>query len=227
MAGRIAYLGNIATQGLVLDLDAAIQGSYPKTGSLWTDISGNNNNGTLVNGPAYTGSDYGAIVFDGVDDYVNVPYTASKISFPDNNATVCVWFNSSPSGDNYGALVTQRSTTDSGFNTYVYSNRLYADGGGTGGLFSTTTILKGINYFGCFVYDRTNSLLKIYVNGVYETQTSYTGEIQDTQPIRLGNSAFSDGPFPGSIYAAQVYNRALTQTEITQNFNALRGRYGI
>jgi hypothetical protein len=69
MAGRIAYYGNIATQGLVLDLDAAIQGSYPKTGSIWFDISNNGNNGTLTNGPLYTGSDYGAMVFDGVDDY--------------------------------------------------------------------------------------------------------------------------------------------------------------
>ena len=60
MAGRIAYYGNIATQGLVLNLDAGIQGSYPKTGSTWFDISNNGNNGTLTNGPLYTGSDYGA-----------------------------------------------------------------------------------------------------------------------------------------------------------------------
>ena len=70
MAGRIAYYGNIATQGLVLNLDAAIQGSYPKTGSTWFDISNNGNNGTLTNGPLYTGSDYGAIRYDGTDDYV-------------------------------------------------------------------------------------------------------------------------------------------------------------
>jgi hypothetical protein len=65
MAGRIAYLGNIVTQGLVLDLDAAIKGSYPGTGSIWTDVSNNNNNGTLPSSSFYTGSNYGAIVFDG------------------------------------------------------------------------------------------------------------------------------------------------------------------
>ena len=78
MAGRIAYLGNIATQGLVLDLDAAIQGSYPKTGSLWTDISGNNNNGTLPTSSFYTGSDYGAIVFDGTYSPVTISQPSSS-----------------------------------------------------------------------------------------------------------------------------------------------------
>lgn len=72
MAGRIAYYGNIVTQGLVLDLDAAIQGSYPKTGSTWFDISNNGNNGTLTNGPTYSPDNFGSIVFDGVNDYVNL-----------------------------------------------------------------------------------------------------------------------------------------------------------
>jgi hypothetical protein len=209
-------------------LDAGNPYSYNplNTGSTtWTDISGNGNNGTLTNGTYYSN---GTMVFDGVDDYVNVPYDASKINFPDNNATICVWFNSTPSGDNYGALVTQRSSNSTGFQTYVYQNKFFADGGGvSAGVFSTTTVVKGTTYFGCAVYDKTNSLLKIYVNGNYEVQVSYTGNIQDTFPIRLGNGAFSDGPYPGNIYAAQVYRRALSDTEILQNFNALRGRYGI
>jgi hypothetical protein len=216
---------DIVTNGLILNLDAGNPYSYysPTSGTTWADTSGVGNNGTLTNGPVYSN---GAITFDGVDDYVNVPYDASKISFPDNNATICVWFNSSPAGDNAGALVTQRQ--GAGFQTYVLSNRFYADGGGvTNGLFSTTTIVKGITYFGCAVYDKTNSLLKLYVNGIFESQISYTGNIQDTYPIRLGNGAYGDSPYPGSIYAAQVYNRALTQAEITQNYNSLRGRYGI
>ena len=218
---------DIVTNGLVLNLDAGNPYSYlsGSSGTTWTDTSGVGNNATLTNGPVYSN---GAIIFDGADDYANVPYTASKISFPDNNATVCVWFNSTPSGDNYGCLVTQRSSNNTGFQTYVYQNKFFADGGGvSAGVFSTTTVVKGTTYFGCVVYDKTNSLLKLYVNGNYEAQVSYTGNIQDTYPIRLGNGAFSDGPYPGSIYSAQVYNRALSQAEITQNFNALRGRYGI
>jgi hypothetical protein len=225
--GKIAFQPNIVTNGLVLNLDAINPNSYPQSGTIWYDTSGNNNNGTLTNGTAWTpNGSQTSFSFDGVDDYVNVPYNASKISFPDNNATICVWFNSAPSGDNYGCLVTQRS--GNGFNTYVLTNRFYADGGGTAGITSTTTINKGQTYFGCAVYDKTNSLLKIYVNGNFESQVSYTGNIQDTYPIRLGNTGtFSDGPYPGNIFTSQVYNRALSASEVLQNYNALKTRFGL
>ena len=72
MATRYNYTGGIVTNGLVLNLDAAKTDSYPGTGTTWRDLSGNNNNGTLTNGPTYTGvSKDAAIVFDGVDDYVD------------------------------------------------------------------------------------------------------------------------------------------------------------
>jgi hypothetical protein len=221
------YKGKLVTSGLTLALDAGNLISYSGNGLTWYDMTPNGNNGTLTNGVTYSGGTTPSMVFDGADDYVNVPYNASKISFPENNATICVWFNSSPSGDNNGCLVTQRSVN--GFQTYVYGNRFYADGGGvSNGVYSTTTIIPGTTYFGCAVYDKTNSLLKIYVNGNYESQYSYTGNIQDTYPIRLGNTGtFSDGPYPGNIFAAQVYNRALSASEISQNFNTYRRRYGI
>jgi hypothetical protein len=221
------YKGKLVTNGLVLALDAGNLISYSGNGTTWFDMTSNANNGTLVNGVTYSGGTTPSMVFDGVDDYVNVPYNASKISFPENNATICVWFNSAPSGDNNGCLVTQRSVN--GFQTYVYGNKFYADGGGvSNGVYSTTTIIPGTTYFGCAVYDKTNSLLKIYVNGNYESQYSYTGNIQDTYPIRLGNTGtFSDGPYPGNIFAAQVYNRVLSASEISQNFNTYRRRYGI
>ena len=217
----------IVTNGLVLALDAADKNSYSGTGTTWKDLSGNSNNGTLTNGPTFSGGNGGSIVFDGVDDYVNVPYNASTISFPTNNATICVWFKTSTVGDGYGVLVTQRSSSDSGIQTYIISTRLYADGGSTAGVSSNAIIPNGTISFGGIVYDRTNSLLKLYVNGVFDNQVSYTGEIQDTYPIRLGNGAFGDGPYPGNIYIASVYNRALTATEVLQNYNATKTRFGL
>ena len=215
------------TNGLVLCLDAADKNSYPGTGTTWTDVSNTGNNSTLTNGPTFSNANGGCIVFDGVDDYVNVPYNASKISFPSNNATICVWYRVSTVGDGYGALVTQRSVTGSGIQSYMISTRLYADGGGTAGVSSNTVIPNGTIAFGVIVYDKTNSLLKLYVNGVYDNQVSYTGNIQDTYPIQLGNGAFGDGPFPGNIYLASVYNRALTASEIQQNYNATKSRFGL
>ena len=217
----------IVTNGLVLALDAADKNSYRGSGTSWFDLSGNNNTGTLTNGPTFNGGNGGSIVFDGVDDYVNVPYNASTISFPTNNATICVWFKTSTVGDGVGVLVTQRSSSDSGIQTYIISTRLYADGGSTAGVSSNVIIPNGTISFGGIVYDKTNSLLKLYVNGVFDNQVSYTGEIQDTYPIRLGNGAFGDGPYPGNIYIASVYNRALTATEILQNYNATKTRFGL
>jgi hypothetical protein len=62
---------NIVTDGLVLNLDAGFVGSYPTTASTWYDISGNDKNSTLTNGPTFNSANSGSIVFDGVDDYVN------------------------------------------------------------------------------------------------------------------------------------------------------------
>jgi len=64
----------IVTSGLVLALDAGNTKSYPGSGTVWTDLSGNGNTGTLTNGPTFNSSNGGSIVFDGVDDFVNIPY---------------------------------------------------------------------------------------------------------------------------------------------------------
>ena len=126
MAGRIAYLGNISPQGLVLDLDAAIMGSYPKTGSTWFDISNNGNNGTLTNGPVYTGSNYGAIVFDGVDDYVTGS-NSSNFAFGTGNFTVSYWmYINAFSGTGTPTFVDLRTNPAGGgpgYSDYIQSNK--------------------------------------------------------------------------------------------------------
>ena len=63
--------------GLVLDLDAGNPLSYPGTGTTWTDLSGNNNNGTLINGVGYNSDNGGSLVFDGVDDHGTIPHSPS------------------------------------------------------------------------------------------------------------------------------------------------------
>ena len=67
------YSPKIVTNGLVLCLDAGNNKSYPGSGTTWNDLSGNNNTGSLVNGPTFTGSFGGSVAFDGVNDYVACP----------------------------------------------------------------------------------------------------------------------------------------------------------
>jgi hypothetical protein len=62
---------DLVQNGLVLALDAADKNSYRGTGTTWSDLSGNNNTGTLTNGPTFNGGNGGSIVFDGVDDYAD------------------------------------------------------------------------------------------------------------------------------------------------------------
>lgn len=70
MSGRVAYYGGIVKDGLILDLDAAKRDSYTTTGITWSDISGNKNNGTLVNGPSFSSTGGGSLVFNGTNSYV-------------------------------------------------------------------------------------------------------------------------------------------------------------
>ena len=82
------YSPKIVTDGLVLALDAANRKSYNSGSTTWYDLSGNNNNGTLYNGPTFNSANSGSIVFDGVDDY-----STSFISSPGSNFTISFWFN--------------------------------------------------------------------------------------------------------------------------------------
>ena len=84
------YSPKIITNGLVLSLDAANNKSYPRSGTTWTDLSGNSNTGTLTNGPSFNDGNQGSIVFDGTDDYVNIPYNSGLIP---NNLTLSAWIN--------------------------------------------------------------------------------------------------------------------------------------
>ena len=81
----------ISLNGLVLCLDAANPKSYPGSGTTWTDLSGNGNNGTLVNGVGYSSDNLGSLVFDGANDYVNAGNLGSFYS----QGTISYWMNSS------------------------------------------------------------------------------------------------------------------------------------
>jgi len=237
MAGRIAYLGNIVTQGLVLDLDAAIKGSYPGTGSIWTDVSNNGNNGTLTNGPAFSSADYGAIVFDGTNDFVDCG-TGSLIP---NSWTLGGWIN-------------QKLVTGTGVIIAKSAGAPLYEQNGTLGWTSTRSssfyvggkLTNGNYYYECTssVFTNTGSIfnivgtfneptttLNLYINGAPANtkNTGFSMTLTGSQMVQVG---CSDGItrgnfFSGSIYQTQIYNQALTQFQIWNNFNAYKSRYGI
>jgi hypothetical protein len=217
--------GNIVTNGLVLYLDAANYQSYVSGSTTWRDLSGNNNSGSLVNGPTYNSGNAGSIVFDGTNDYVNCG-TNSSLDFGTGSATIGAWFKTS---NNVGALCTKRQGT--GFQLYVFSGRLYADGAGTPtGVYSTANVNTNIWKYGVVVYDRSGGLIRLYVNGNADGTTALGGTtLTDTGSCNIGRATLGapGDYFNGIISQVSVYNRALSASEVLQNYNATKGRFGL
>jgi hypothetical protein len=219
MATRYNYTGGIVTNGLVLNLDAAKTDSYPGTGTTWRDLSGNSNNGTLTNGPTFSGiGKQASIVFDGVDDYVNL------LTYPNfmSAATFNVWVMKTQSKNSAGVYsfkgcMLQFDNTairfwfDISKNNIVYS-------------FNPT-----LNQWYSITITQEDYLNKIYVNSSLSLTTTTEFPLHNGiyERKEIGTYILDNRYFLGNIPIVQVYNRALTQSEVTQNFNALRGRYGI
>lgn len=246
MAGRIAYYGNIATQGLVLNLDAAIQGSYPKTGSTWFDISNNGNNGTLTNGPLYTGSNYGAIVFDGVDDFISGSDTPFRFSTTFTIDLYMYWDGLDKT--NVSLLGKRNGSPYNQYSFFLNNGNPYTGGTGKSIAFfaredaasSAKDTLLTYTFPSASIYNITATVnttyQALYINGnlISSSTKNYTGDTFNIQGRDLLISTNRDNvgtgilpTFNNKIYTVKIYNRALSQLEVQQNFNALRGRYGI
>jgi hypothetical protein len=237
--------GNIVTNGLVLNLDAANPRSYPQpyNGTTWTDLSGNTNNGTLINGPTYNSSNGGSIVLDGVDDYVNCGNNNS-INVTGSGLTLNSWVYRTSLNSNvnnyrriiekaaaYPALqysfVTTPTGSSSGEGRLLLD--LYLNGSLPTFVSGSTQLQLNTWYNAVATYD--GSFRRIYLNGVLDGQLATTGNITSTvSNLVLGEYL----PGPGTTYAwngriaqTQIYNRALNASEVLQNFNATRARFGV
>jgi len=231
MATRYNYTGGIVTNGLVLNLDAAKVDSYPGTGTTWRDISGNNNNGTLTNGPTFSGvGKQASIVFDGVDDYISTSYNIEAAT-SSNIQTFCSWlYGTSTNNSFFGSGASAQGQFHLILNFQSNGQLRFAEsnyGGGGGALDQTNIVTVSANStwnYACIVKTAV-STFDVYFNGT-KVITGATKAATLPAPFNLGrwwNAQF----VPSRIASAQIYNRALSATEVSQNFNALRGRYGI
>lgn len=220
MATQYAF-GQIVTSGLVLSLNAADKNSYPGSGTTWTDMSGNGNNGTLTNGPTFSSANGGSIVFDGVDDFVNVPnltwtpttFTVNWITFGNTRAD----FNQGIGAINgWGAFVFH---TNSGGSIYVgtdLDNRL------TPGQIPNNTYIANINQNFTFTYSGTVG--SFYKNGILiaskamNTPTAWGG-------FNIGGA--SGNTINGRVASLQIYSIALSAAQIQQNYDAQKSRFGL
>jgi hypothetical protein len=215
---------DIVRDGLVLNLDAGNLASYPGSGTTWTDVSSNGNNGTLTNGPTYSSVNGGSIVFDGVDDVVNTSYGPQL-----NDFTVIAWFRSTGGTLDYNRIVDKDYING----LWIGRNATNANSWGGGVLESSAPYGRYItltdNQWHMIVSRRQGTTHTIYGDGI---TNSASGTVSSTA---LSTATFSFGNWynqnaqrlTGNISQVSIYNRALTEAEIQQNYNALATRYGL
>jgi len=214
---------DIIESGLVLCLDAANKNSYRGTGTTWTDLSGNGNNGTLTNGPTFSAGNQGSIVFDGVDDYVEVSNASSLNA---STQTISVWYNATTVPGRAATIVAKHDAIGSYNGYHMYTGNgveikvgttTYYTGPGTG--------IAGVWYYLTLAYT-SNSSLTCYVNGISSGTTALGNLSISSNPLRIGRSQDSFwSVFTGRISQVSVYNRELSATEVLQNYNATKSRF--
>ena len=229
--------------GLVLALDAADRNSYISGSTTWTDISGNNTNGTLINGPTFSSANGGSLFFDGTNDYITLPSTIipatsnwTYSSFFNFNQLVTgsVLYSQYIAIGNNGRLIIRLS--DAVQNTSQFALFL---GSGTGysstSIYTNTTASINTNY-NLTIVRSSQYTYNIYVNGVFDTgsTTAFTANILQTTPVIGGINIGGVNPTPatadflnGRIYSTTIYNRALSAQEVLQNYNATKTRFGL
>jgi hypothetical protein len=208
----------IVTNGLILNLDAGFTPSYPTTGTTWYDVSSGGNNGALTNGPTFNSGNGGSIVFDGADDYVNLP---NGILSGTGDFTIIQWVQCDGPGvgttfGNYGAGNLQFGWSTSYDFLWLDNNSAYA---------STSNFTTAITMIAGRRIGTTTNYLK---NGtVISTGSSGASIGSSSANFRIGTNTSTTEQYNGKIYTTMVYNRGLSNAEILQNYNATKSRFGL
>jgi len=239
MAGRVTYLGGIVQSDLFLLLDAAKTDSYPQVGTSWINLEYNGVNGTLVNTPTFNSSDGGSIVFDGTNDYVDLG--ANTIVLNNNiPKTFSLWVKYTNAAVTKSLIADMGGSGNRGWWFAINASGQMFFGGSNNGtnanlLYRTTTnanLVVNTWYNLVVTYDPSTPTALFYRNSTLLTNdgnTIYSVYNSPTTPVQIGAylGVTPTAPFVGNMSQILVYNKVLSQTEITQNYNALKGRYGL
>jgi hypothetical protein len=208
----IAYNTSVVRDGLVLHLDAANVKSYPGSGTTWYDLSGNGNNGTLWNGIGYSSSNNGSLVFDGVDDSAII----STLNLGNGNLpwTCSAWIKTTTTATQLGMGVNSGKIVYWTYYSSAWQQKL-----GVGKTVNDNNwhLLTWVNY--------SNSTMNMYVDGELDSNVANSTS-GNNNPINIIGASWT-ARYAGSISNVLIYNQALSANEVKQNFEALRGRYGL
>jgi hypothetical protein len=226
----------IISSGLVLHLDAGKQSSYSGTGTSWLDLSANSNNATLVNGVAYDPSNSGYLVFDGIDDFA-VNSSTTGIPLANSSRTVQIWVYPK---NNFSTFV-QIGSSFSGSPDQVYIVQSFLDAGiyylftdgknASNNLTFSGSDVPVVNSWNHITFGNAGQNWFYYLNGTLKRSGTFPTTLNTAgQKYVIGKRddiLSPQGHTNGNISQVAIYNRALDSTEILENFNALRDRYGV
>lgn len=221
----------VIDNSLVLYLDAANPKSYVSGSTVWTDVSRGGNVGT-INGPTYNSANGDSIVFDGTDDYVVV----NSFSFL-SDYSISVWVYPTNFDNNYSTIISRGGIFETNTNfSLSLRNRLGSEpriclyvNYDTG--FEINLTSSPLNKWNNFLVTKNGTSYGIYQNSILiNSGTNATLPTNGNQPLTIGKPNIVQSTeirYTGRISNIQIYNRALTATEVLKNYNALNGRYGL
>jgi hypothetical protein len=214
--------------GLVLELDAGQRASYPGTGNTWYDLSGNNLNGALTNGPTFSGiGATSSIVFDRSNDYINVGDSTSLNTFTGMTLEVIVKYNST--NDQIFVQKWNYTLGNDGYTLEILNSAIVGACYSAGNSYLSVSISGyPINNIYHIVFTLNGSTQTMYINGV-SVATNSGGSVPNTagKNLMIGQRSTAGTYFGGNNYLTKFYNRGLSAYEVKQNFDYYRTRYNI
>lgn len=223
MSGNVK--GRLVRDGLIVYYDPANTSSYVSGDTVVYDLSKNSRNGNLINSVGYSSLGSGSFSFDGVDDLITTPIITGLTDF-----TISLWFQSTGAGTTgstiYNALFGQGSGNRILVSTGVNKFILVQMGGSN--YQSTTTCAFNLWHNMTYTYDSVNDIAQLYVNNIKQTSQSNSSVTYSTFTHFIGSSGnpIVDYAMKGYISSFFIYNRKLSDDEVTNNYNTLRGRFG-
>ena len=227
----------LVTAGLVLNLDAGNSSSYIGSGNNWNDLSGNNNDGTLANGPAFNSANGGSIVFDGIDDVISF---GNILNMGLSSWTISCWAKFDGGSGLMGIIGKTSYRSNQGrYGIYIDNANINAFFQPSTNNLITTSIGPYLdNQFHNLVLTINRaSMMYFYVDGVsvgtaVDVSSTSSIDLNNSDKFYIGSYGSSDGQSPlyffkGNVGQALIYNRSLSTQEVTTNFNVLKSRFGL
>ena len=229
----------IVEDGLVLCLDAANRRSYPRTGTVWTDLTANKKTGTLtnMNGSNFSNDGAGSLTFDGTDEYIDLSSLSTSL-FSDGNASLfCLlksYTSSANSAGDSGIFGFGGDTTSSSHNNHYtwHNGKAYFDTFRSDRVNQIDIIDESIDkakpHALCITVKSGGSWKLYQVQGknliLRHSTSAGTFSMLDAQK-NIGYSDGTDHMFRGSFYNFLMYNKELSAEEIKRNYNATKWRF--